>query len=192
LGSTIDVPNLWSIHSKFCSERITKFHSYNVEGIEDKNHFTEEDYEHQECNLEKIPILSSAEVSNVNLVRDLECICGTKLPPAILPLIFVLHAVLVVVVVAMAAVLCVGGLVVMDALRLAGLVGKHGDLTKVGDLHNNGVVIFWEGLLPWLPIDPHEGVLCCAFVELETDPLGLILKDVHISLNGEDYTSSSS
>jgi hypothetical protein len=43
----------------------------------------------------------------------------------------------------------------------------------VGDLHDDGVVVHRERLLPRLSIDPHERVVRRAFVELEPDSMGL-------------------
>ena len=106
-------------------------------------------------------------MSNVDLVGDLERVRGPKLPLAVLPLVLVLHAVLVVVVVV--AVVSLRRQWVIHARRLAGLVRKHGDLAEVGDLHDHRVVIRWEGLLPRLPVDPHERVVRRPFVELEME-----------------------
>jgi hypothetical protein len=43
----------------------------------------------------------------------------------------------------------------------------------VRDLDDHGVIVLGKRLLPWLPIDPHERVLGCSFVELEPDSMGL-------------------
>lgn len=109
-------------------------------------------------------------MSNINLIRELERISCTKLLPPLLPLIFVLQAVALVVVVVATAHRRRG---VVDALRLARVAGEHGDLTEVRDLDDHGVIVLGKRLLPWLPIDPHERVLGCSFVELEPDSMGL-------------------
>ena len=43
----------------------------------------------------------------------------------------------------------------------------------MGDLHDDSVIVLWEGLLPRLSVDPQERVVRRAFVELETDSMGL-------------------
>jgi len=112
---------------------------------------------------------------DVDLVRDLEGGRRAELLPPVLPLVLVLQAVALVVLVAVAR---RGGRVV-HALRPARVVGQHGYLTEVGDLHDHGVVLLGERLLPWLPVDPHERVLGCSLVELETDSVGLKAKCSH-------------
>ena len=83
-----------------------------------------------------------------------------------------LHLVVVVVV----AVVSLRRQWVVHTRRLAGLVRQHGDLAEVGDLHDHRVVVLWEGLLPRLPVDPHERVDRRPFVELKTDSSGLTIK----------------
>jgi hypothetical protein len=108
---------------------------------------------------------------DVNLIWNLEGIRRPKLLPPVLPLVLVLQAVGVVVVVGVAR----RGWVV-DALRLAPASGQHRHLTEVGYLDHDGVVLLGKRLLPWLPVDPHERVLGCSFVELETKAVGLKVK----------------
>ena len=113
---------------------------------------------------------SSTEMSNVDLVRELEGIRGPKLPPAIIPLVFVILRGIAVIVKAVGR---QWQRRVVDAHGPAGLVCQHGDLPEVGDLHDDGVVVLREGLLPRLSVDPQERVVRHAFVELETDSMGL-------------------
>jgi hypothetical protein len=116
-------------------------------------------------------------MSDVDLVGDLEGGRRTELLPPVLPLVLVLVLQAVAVVVLMAVARRGGRLV--HALGPARVVGQHGHLTEVGDLHHHGVVLLGERLLPWLPVDPHERVLGCSLVELETDSVGLKPKYTH-------------
>ena len=58
---------------------------------------------------------------------------------------------------------------VIYTFRSAMWGGKHAHLAKVGNFYHNGIIINWEGLLPWLPINPHECMLSCTLTELKTD-----------------------
>jgi len=118
-------------------------------------------------------------MSDFHLVGDLEGGRRTELLPPVLPLVLVLQAVAVVVVVAVAR----RGGGVVDALRLARVIGQHGHLAEVRDLNDYGVVLLGERLLPWLPVDPHECVLGGSFVKLETDSVGLKVKPNHQCLH---------
>ena len=117
----------------------------------------------------------SAKMRNLHIVGQLEGIRRPELLPPLLPLVLVLHAVDVIVLVVVGP----WGLRVVNALRSARVVGQHGDLAEVRDLHHDRLVVLGEGLLPRLAVDPHERVVGCAFVELEPDSMGLTVELRH-------------
>lgn len=110
-------------------------------------------------------------MSNVNLFGNFESLRRTKFPPLSLPFILRIFATVFIKMTTAATRRWRRG--VVDAFRFAVLGGEHVHLTEVRDLYHYGVVVLGKRLLPRLPINPHECVVCCAFVELETNPMRL-------------------
>lgn len=112
------------------------------------------------------------EVRNVNVLRDLEGRCCTKLLAASFPLFITTVSIIPIMAALpiMAAAWCQW---IINALGFAMAVGQHVDLSQVGYLHHHCVIISWQRLLPWLPVYPHVCVCCLSFVELKPNPMCL-------------------
>lgn len=77
---------------------------------------------------------------------------------------------------------------VVDTFTSAMWCGKHTYLTKVRDFYHNGFIINRHRLFPWLPIYPHECMVSCTIMELETDSICLHNRTIEHKTQGENFS----
>lgn len=104
------------------------------------------------------------EMSYIKLIGKFESGSCTKLP-ALFPIFHGFFSAILLVFIMVTN----GWRGVVCTFRLAIWGSKHAHLAKVRNFYHNGIIINWEGLFPWLPINSHECMVSCTLTELKTE-----------------------
>lgn len=107
---------------------------------------------------------------NINLIWDSERVCCTKFLELWLSsrVIFITKIILF-----FTIVMTTRWGNIVHTFRSAILGCQHVDLSKMGNFNYNCIIIFWQWLLPRLPIDPHKCMVSSTFVKLKADSVCL-------------------